>query len=221
MTRSGAITRETPAPTIRISSLHFQWSSVDIGVSLNAGASQPCSSTFSWEVLSIQFATLTDFFRHGRTRTNAPTEQLSLQSNYLPGWDISAKVATPAEAPTCLTGSRIERLESKSNTRGESITGPVFGERVATTADFGATWHLTSKLSFIDSFHYSNFHNPVEFDPSTCSLQPNLLTPRTSFRPGPPCHSVVRRRRAFAAASITPQIRPRFFIRPVSLFRNR
>src|SRR5262249_28221244 len=81
-------------------------------------------------------------------------------------------------------------LESKSNARGESITGPVFGERVAATADFGATWHLTHKLSFIDSFHYSNFHNPVEFAPSTCSFfSPNLLTAPNIFSPATPVPS--------------------------------
>jgi hypothetical protein len=109
-----------------------------------------------------------------------------MQSNYLPGWDLSAKVSyTSGSTNVADWLENWNGLESKSNTRGESITGPVFGERVAATADFGATWHLTSKLSFIDSFHYSNFHNPVEFDASTCSFfGPDLLTPPAVFSPG-------------------------------------
>ena len=159
---------------------------VDIGVVLNAGASQPCSSTFlAGGVVNPVCNAYFDYLRHGRTRTGAPTEQLSLQSNYLPGWDLAAKVSYTSGSTNVFDWlENWNGLESKSNTRGETIIGPVFGQRVATTADFGATWHLTSKLSFIDSFHYSNFHNPVEFDPSTCSFfGPNLLTPPTVFSP--------------------------------------
>ncbi len=159
---------------------------MDIGVALNAGASQPCSSTFlAGGVVNPVCNAYFDYLRHGRTRTSSPTEQLSMQSNYLPGWDLSAKVSYTSGSTNVFDWlENWNGLESKSNTRGETITGPVFGERVATTADFGATWHLTNKLSFIDSFHYSNFHNPVEFDPSSCSFfGPNLLTPPTVFSP--------------------------------------
>jgi hypothetical protein len=159
---------------------------VDIGVALNAGASQPCSSTFlAGGVVNPVCNAYFDYLRHGRTRTNSPTEQLSMQSNYLPGWDLSAKVSYTSGSTNVFDWlENWNGLESKSNTRGETITGPVFGERVAATADFGATWHLTNKLSFIDSFHYSNFHNPVEFDPSSCSFfGPNLLTSPTVFSP--------------------------------------
>lgn len=162
---------------------------VDIGVSLNAGANQPCSNTFQAggfvnPVCNVYF----NYLRHGRTRTDAPTEQLSLQSNYLPGWDLSARVSYTSGSTNVFDWlENWNGLESKSNTRGESITGPVSGERVAATADFGATWHLTHKLSFIDSFHFSNFHNPVEFAPSTCSFfSPNLLTTPNVFSPAAP-----------------------------------
>jgi hypothetical protein len=159
---------------------------VDIGVALNAGASQPCSSTFlAGGVVNPVCNAYFDYLRHGRTRTSSPTEQLSMQSNYLPGWDLSAKVSYTSGSTNVFDWlENWNGLESKSNTRGETITGPVFGERVAATADFGATWHLTNNLSFIDSFHYSNFHNPVEFDPSSCSFfGPNLLTSPTVFSP--------------------------------------
>src|SRR5205807_2446986 len=151
-----------------------------------AGASQLCSNTFlAGGVVNPVCNAYFDYLRHGRTRTNAPTEQLSLQSNYLPGWDISARVAYTSGSTNVFDWlENWNGLESKSNTRGETITGPVFGERVATTADFGATWHLSSELSFIDSFHYSNFHHPVAFDPSACSFfAPNLLTSPTVFSP--------------------------------------
>jgi len=55
---------------------------------------------------------------------------------------------------------------------------------VAATAESGATWHITDKLSFLDSFHYSNWHIPAEFDASTCIFfSGNLLTPANVFTP--------------------------------------
>src|SRR5262249_14512878 len=55
---------------------------------------------------------------------------------------------------------------------------------VVATSDLGLTWHVTDRLSFLDSFYFSNFHNPIEFDPSLCSFfSPNLLTPANVFTP--------------------------------------
>jgi hypothetical protein len=160
---------------------------VDIGVSLNAGANQPCANTF----LTSGFVNPTcsayfNYLRHGMTRTSNPTEQLSLQSNYFPSLDLSAKVAYTSGSMNVFDWfENWAGRESRSNTRNQNNNGDVFGERVAATADFGATWRITGKLSFIDSFHYSNFHNPAEFDTSSCSFfSPNLLTPSNSFAPG-------------------------------------
>jgi hypothetical protein len=160
---------------------------VDIGVSLNAGANQPCANTF----LASGFVNPTcsayfNYLRHGLTRTNNPTEQLSLQSNYFPNLDLSAKISYTSGSMNVFNWFEDwSGREARTNTRNQNNGGGAFGERVAATADFGATWRLTEKLSFIDSFHYSNFHNPGEFDTSSCSFfSANLLTPSNSFSPG-------------------------------------
>jgi hypothetical protein len=159
---------------------------VDIGVSLNAGASQPCANTF----LATGFVNPTcsayfDYLRHSRTRTNAPTEQLSLQSNYFSRLDFSAKASYTSSS--VIVGNWIENWdgrESRTTARNQIANGSAGGERVAATADFGVTWRITDKLHFIDSFHYGNFHNPVEFDSATCLFySPNLLTPANFFLP--------------------------------------
>lgn len=159
---------------------------VDIGVSLNAGANQPCANTF----LASGFVNPTcsayfSYLRHGMTRTNNPTEQISLQSNYFSNLDFSAKVAYTSGSMNVFDWfENWAGRESRTGTRNQNNNGGAFGERVAATADFGATWRITGKLSFIDSFHYSNFHNPAEFDSSTCSFfSANLLTPSNSFAP--------------------------------------
>jgi hypothetical protein len=123
-----------------------------------------------------------------RTRTKTPTEQLNIQSNFWPDFDLSARVSySSGDATVAGYDQTLFGLESRSNLRNHSTTGPAFGRRVAASADFGATWHITNKLSFQDSFHYSNWHNPMEFDASTCSFfSPNLLTNANSFTPSSP-----------------------------------
>jgi len=163
---------------------------VDLGVSLNAGASQPCGGTFlaSGFVNPTCSAYFNGYSGQGRARTHTPTEQLTLQSNYFQNWDLTARVSYSA-GDTNVYGydQTIFGRESRSNLRNQVNTGPVQGRRVAAVADFGATWHITDKLSFNDTFHYSNWHNPAEFDLSSCSFfSPNLNTNANFFTPTAP-----------------------------------
>ena len=163
---------------------------VDLGVSFNAGASTPCAGTFvAGGFVNPTCSAYINYLRHGRTRTNSPTEQLSMQSNYFQNWDFSAKVSYTAGDMN--VNNWIESLtgrEARTNLYNQTNSGPVFGRHVAATADFGATWHITDKLSFVDSFHFANWHNPAELDASSCSYftasmlaVPNLFTaPATS-----------------------------------------
>jgi hypothetical protein len=159
---------------------------VDLGYSFNAGANQPCANTF----LATGFVNPTcsayfSFLRGGRMRTNTPTEQLSLQSNYWKDWDLSAR-ATYSAGDMNVFGydQTFFGRESRTNLRNDQITGPVEGRRVAATADLGVTWHITSKLNFIDSFHFNNWHDPAQFLSTECSFfSANLLTPANVFTP--------------------------------------
>ena len=160
---------------------------VDLGVSFNNAASQPCANTF----VAGGFANPTcsayiDYLRHGRIRTNSPTEQLSMQSNYFKNWDISAKVSyTGGDMRVFDWMESLTGREARSNLSNQNNSGPVFGRHVSANADFGATWHITDRLSFVDSFHYSNWHNPAQFDDSSCSFfSPSLVTAPNLFTPG-------------------------------------
>jgi hypothetical protein len=159
---------------------------VDLGVSFNSTAKQPCGGTFlTGGFVSPACSAYINYLRHGRTRTSFPTEQLSLQSNYFKSWDFSAKLNYTAG--DMHVDNWIESLtgrESRTNLYNQTNSGPVFGRHVAANADFGATWHITESLSFIDSFHYSNWHNPAELDSSSCSFfSPTLLTAPNLFTP--------------------------------------
>jgi hypothetical protein len=160
-------------------------SSVDLGVALNAGANQPCGGTFQ---VTTGFVNPTcsaafSYLNARRTRTNTPTERLSMQSNYWKNWELSAAFSYSSGATNVFGFDEnfFGRI-SRNNIRNDSFSGPTAGERVAGSADFGATWHITSKLSFVDSFHFLNWHNPVQFLSAECSFfSANLLTPANAF----------------------------------------
>jgi hypothetical protein len=163
---------------------------VDLGFSFNAAANQPCGGTFlaSGFVNPTCSAYFNGYLDHGRTRTNLPTEQLSIQSNYWDKLDLTARVSY-SSGDTNVFGydQTIFGRESRTNLRNQLNTGPVIGRRVAAVADLGATWHITDKLSFLDTFHYSNWHNPAEFAASSCSFfSPNLNTNAFFFTPAQP-----------------------------------
>src|SRR5258708_10684787 len=106
-----------------------------------------------------------------------------MQSNYWKDLDSSARVGYSGGDTTVFGYTEtLNGRVSRTNVRNDAFTGPVSGRRVAATADFGATWHIVGNLSFLDSFHFANWHNPVQFLSSECSFfSPNLLTPANVF----------------------------------------
>jgi|SRR5579871_3341631 hypothetical protein len=161
---------------------------VDIGVSLNSAANQPCANTFNGPPVgnvNPACSAYFDFFRHARARTSAPTEQLAMQSNYWKALDLSARFSyTGGDAKVFDYTQSFDGREARTNLRNDLFSGNVSGRRVMATADFGATWHITDRWSFLDSFHFSNFHYPMEFDSSECSFfSANLLTSARIFTP--------------------------------------
>ena len=167
---------------------------LDLGWSLNAGANQPCGATFQiagpgltvpagTPIVNSTCSAALSYSNQRRTRTNTPTEQLSMQSNYWKDLDLSAHVAySGGDTNVFDYNETLNGRVSRTNVRNDTFTGPVSGHRVAANADFGATWHVVGNLSFLDSFHFANWHNPVQFLSSECSFfSPNLLTPANVF----------------------------------------
>ncbi len=160
---------------------------VDLGVSFNAAANQPCGNTFLvGGFVNPTCSAYLSYLRHGRIRTNSPTEQLSMQSNYFRNWDLSGKVSyTGGDMREDNWLESLTGREARTNLLDQNNSGPIFGRHISANADFGATWHINDHLSFIDSFHYSNWHNPAQFDQSSCSFfSPSLLAAPNVFTPG-------------------------------------
>jgi hypothetical protein len=159
-------------------------SAVDLGIAFNAGANQPCGGTFIvGGFVNPGCSAAFGYLNARRTRTNTPTERLSMQSNYWKNWELSA-VFSYSGGDNNVFGynENFFGRVSRTNVRNDIFSGPVAGRRVAGSADFGATWHITNKLSFIDSFHFLNWHNPMQFLSAECSFfAANLLTPANAF----------------------------------------
>jgi hypothetical protein len=161
---------------------------VDLGVSFNSTASQPCGSTFNAAPMSTVNTTCSaylNYLTHGRVRTSTPTEQISLQSSYWKQLDISGRFSYTAGSADMF--NYVENFigrESRTYLFNPQTKGFVDGQRVAATGDFGLTWYITEKWRFLDSFHFSNFHNPLDFNYSDCSFfTANLTSTPLQFTP--------------------------------------
>jgi hypothetical protein len=161
--------------------------SVDLGWSLNSAANFPCAATFvPGGFVNPTCSGYFNYQRQGRTRTIMPTEQFSVVSDYWKNLNLTARASyTGGNTNVADWFEQWNGREGRTNARNELTDGPVSGQRVNATADLGAAWHVTEKLNIIDSFHFSNFHNPVTFDSNICEFfSGNLLTPANIFTPG-------------------------------------
>lgn len=161
---------------------------VDLGVSFNAAANQPCANTFGGPppgTVNPACSAYMNFLRSEQVRTSSPTEQLSMQSNEIKNLDLSGRFSyTGGDANMFGYNQDWTGRESRTGLRNDSLLATAFGRRVIATADFGATLHITNSLSFIDSFHFSNFHYPMALNSSECSFfSPNLVTSANIFTP--------------------------------------
>lgn len=126
------------------------------------------------------------YSRNGRVRTNMPTEQLSLQSNYFKTVDLSGRVSyTGGDMNVDGYQELFTGRESRTGLRNNNVFGPAFGRHVASTVDFGATWHVTERFRVLDTFTFSSFRNPGQFNFSNCQFfSPDLATGPNVFTPG-------------------------------------
>jgi opacity protein-like surface antigen len=162
---------------------------VDLGVSWNPDASQPCKNTFG--VGSIVNPTCSAYYNylfHGRTRLNSPTEKVGLQSTYFKNIDLAGTFSyTGGDLSVNNYQQNFAGLESRTSLSNFAETGPIEGRHVATFADFGITWHITKDFSLVDSVNFSNWKQPGQFSSTDCSYYSNsLIIPANVFTPATP-----------------------------------
>jgi hypothetical protein len=156
---------------------------VDLGVSWNG---PPCSPAFQpGAIVSSNCNAYYSYFSHWRLRTNAPTEQISLQSNAIPALQLSGKYSyTGATMNVSDYNQAFTGLVSKSLLSNFDQFGPIQGRHVTSYADFGASWQITHDFTLFDQFHYSNWQEPAQFDSTNCNFfSTNLITTPAFFSP--------------------------------------
>jgi hypothetical protein len=165
---------------------------VDLGTGWNPEPCFPATFQPGGVVASNCFA-FYSYKSHGRSRTDAPTEQISLQSNPVSTLQISGKFS--------YTGGDFHVYDYNKNFSGLQFnnlaivndSGPVQGRRVASYGDLGATWQITHDFSLVDSFHYGNWNEPAQYSSTQCTLfssdlvtQPRVF-PSTATLPSNSC----------------------------------
>jgi len=159
------------------------FSPVDLGVSFNG---PPCNPTF--QPAGTVTPTCNAFYNyqtHWASRTNAPTEQISLQSSLIPSLQIAGKFSyTGSDFNINDYQQAFNGRVSRSNLANYAESGPTQGRHVASYGDFGATWQITHDFSLVDSFHYGNWNEPAQYISTQCSLfSTSLIVPANVFVP--------------------------------------
>jgi hypothetical protein len=156
---------------------------VDLGVSFNG---PPCNPTFQpGGTVNTACNAYYSFSNFERTRFNAPTEQISLTSNFISNVQITGKFSyTGGDLQNSQDQSGFAGRESRSGLSNFTQGGPIEGRQVTSYGDLGVTWQIAKDFSLVDEFHYGNWMQPAQFSASECSFfSPSLIVAPNVFTP--------------------------------------
>ena len=98
------------------------------------------------------------YFKRGHLRTDIPTGQFALQSNYFHNLDLTASATYSSASSDFLNFNEFMHGSTATLNSGSPNT-----DRVSANADFGVTLHLTKRLSISDKFRWLNWREPGAF----------------------------------------------------------
>jgi hypothetical protein len=145
------------------------------------------------------------YSRNANVRSNFPTSQLSLRSNYFRKLDVTASGTYSSGNSKVLNYDEIfYGLVSRTNNTAFQVTGPANTNRVSGNADLGLTYHLTNSWSVSDKFRWLDWRDPGVFNQSTLNCYSNVATGETLSTPtGAPCSVPGIATTGFAPAGLT------------------
>ncbi|HZD93418.1 MAG TPA: hypothetical protein VE133_04135, partial [Candidatus Sulfotelmatobacter sp.] len=160
---------------------------VDLGLPFNTVAGQPCATPFVGGFAFPGCNGIFSYSRLGKVRSDYPTGQLSLQSNYFKRMDFAARFSyTSANSNQLGFNETFTGLATRTRQRFYNQSGSSEAQRISMNGDFGMTYRLTEKLHLIDNFRYDNFRIPTGWSYTTTSLfgatllsNPNAFSPAT------------------------------------------
>ena len=141
----------------------------DLGIVWNTVNGQPCSVPFPAgpPVADPACSLYLAYIRSTPITTTAPTEQLSLRSSIIPKVDLHVRTSYSNLDMRSGFNDFFNGLLADLGTRQFTTTGPISGERISVSTDFGATIHLTNKLRLTDQFRFYNFRIPSNWNSTT------------------------------------------------------
>lgn len=152
----------------------------DLGISWNTLAGSPCTTPFipappnANEFCSLYLA----YSRTDHMRSHTPTEQLSFQSNYFRRLNLSGRASYSKLDLSGPFNDFFNGFYADSGIRQFITTGPMGGNRISVSVDFGGTFQITSKLRISDRFRFYNFRIPTQWNATTSTwLGTSALTP--------------------------------------------
>ena len=141
-------------------------SPVDMGISYNPLANQPCAApvldgTTVPPTMNPACNGFQSYNRWAPVRVSYPTEQLSLQSRYIRKVDLTARASYSASDSNVSNWyEEFVGLATRTRERAGAVSGPSSSRRIAANADFGVTVHVSDRFRLVDSFRFSNFRIP-------------------------------------------------------------
>lgn len=128
--------------------------------------STSCTGTYSWGFSD-------------NIRTDIPTSQLSLQSNYFRKLDITA---SGSYSDANMSASNISLPQRGGAGTASWLSGAANAERITGNADLGLTYHISKAWKVSNQFRWLNWHDPASLATTTDSClstaaSSNLTTP--------------------------------------------
>ncbi len=168
----------------------------DLGIIYDPFNSQPCANTPTPIVNSSgnikpNCGLYLQYSRSAPTRTDFPTSQLSLVSNYWNKLDIMASGSYSSGRSKMSNFDELARTYvSRTNETGFQVTGPAVIDRISTNADLGLTYHINEQWSVSNQLRYFYWRIPAMWNSSEIACYANVIpsgaNPANVFSPSGP-----------------------------------
>jgi len=179
---------------------------LDLGLIFNTLFATPCDSlSINTRVAPAAAAAtcngLLAYSRFAPLRTASPTEQLGLQSNYFKKLEMSGRAMYSSSTSKVPSISELfNGLIAGTRLRQYNFAGSARSRRITTAGDFAATWSVSDRLRFTDSFRFHALRVPGaenslldSFFAASLLNAPNVFNPASCpapfTAPGCPQHS--------------------------------
>jgi len=141
---------------------------VELGLPIDTKNSEPCAVkppatsliNTSGILTNVNCSAYFGYSRNQRIRTSAPTERVSLRSNYFHRLDLLGSFSYSSADMNTPLDENFAGLITRTHTLAFNGTGTASAQRISNVVDIEATLHLTRHLRLIEKFYYWAYRIP-------------------------------------------------------------